>query len=305
MKVTYLSYPFKNPIHFVESSIAIGNFDGIHKGHQKVIKTAIEKSKKYQLQSGVMTFYPHPKEVLGKTGVTSITPLEDKLRIFGELGVDVCYVVEFNEAFAKITKDMFIHDFLIPLKVLAVTVGFDFHFGRFGQGNPEDFITAKRFLSVDIIESIDANHEKISSTNIRSLIKSGGIEHANFMLGRNHKIRCEPVEVYERNRLMNISHYSLKCKVSQGFAFPKSGSYTTIIKKSNEILWGIASFSNVENESDQSDLEMMELDIVGDLDFTKPYLEVYLLQRVNVSVDTEIKQRYINFVYEEHLSMRV
>ena len=105
MKIIELKHPHQlNKEQMKETSLAIGYFDGIHKGHQKVILTAKKIAEENGFQSGVMTFHPHPSVVLSKgvKQVQYITPLEEKMEQIRKVGVDVVYVVEFSEAFSKL-----------------------------------------------------------------------------------------------------------------------------------------------------------------------------------------------------------
>jgi riboflavin kinase/FMN adenylyltransferase len=96
MEIIHIQHPHQLYNHRSVSSVAFGNFDGLHLGHQKVIQKAVKIAKEENLQSGVMTFYPHPKEVLGKVKNSSyLTPLPDKLKRIEELGVDFTMVITF------------------------------------------------------------------------------------------------------------------------------------------------------------------------------------------------------------------
>ncbi|MMZ56531.1 Riboflavin biosynthesis protein RibF [compost metagenome] len=190
MKVIHLSYPLSPSFVTDFSSIAIGYFDGVHYGHQGVIKEAVRYAKKTGLKSAVMTFDPHPRQLFGNNNYTaSITPLPDKLRIFENLGVDITYVVSFCQVFSKISPLDFVEQFLLPLRATSVTVGFDFSFGYRGAAGPYDLQNlAKERFRVEIISSINSSHEKISSTNIRKALQDGDIEKINNYLGREYTI---------------------------------------------------------------------------------------------------------------------
>jgi riboflavin kinase/FMN adenylyltransferase len=135
MKIIYLNYP--NHLTAEETigplSMALGFFDGVHKGHQRVIGEAITHAKEKKVQSAVMTFDPHPSLVLGgrKEEVFYITPLQQKMEILKEMGVDVCFIVRFTSEFAQLTPEQFIRHFIKDLNVVHVAAGFDFSFGSF------------------------------------------------------------------------------------------------------------------------------------------------------------------------------
>ncbi|MEZ2658486.1 hypothetical protein [Aneurinibacillus aneurinilyticus] len=193
MKVIHLSYPLSPSFVTDSSSIAIGYFDGVHYGHQGVIKEAIRYAKKTGLKSAVMTFDPHPRQLFENNSYTAyITPLLDKLRIFENLGVDITYVVSFCQVFSKISPLDFVEQFLLPLRALSVTIGFDFSFGYQGAAGPYDLQNlAKGRFRVKTIPSINSKHEKISSTNIRKALQDGDIEKINNYLRREYTISGE------------------------------------------------------------------------------------------------------------------
>ncbi|RKJ36547.1 bifunctional riboflavin kinase/FAD synthetase, partial [Butyricicoccus sp. 1XD8-22] len=141
MNVIHLKYPhqLKEVDTSTSYSLALGFFDGVHRGHQAVIKNAIDKSKELNAKSAVMTFDPHPSIVLGgrKEKVFYITPLQQKINILKEIGVDTVFVVQFTSDFAKLSPEDFINYFIRDLNVVHVTAGFDFTFGSFGKGNME------------------------------------------------------------------------------------------------------------------------------------------------------------------------
>src|SRR5690606_965027 len=156
---------------YPELAIALGFFDGVHIGHQKVISTATSIAKENNWKSAVMTFDPHPSVVLGKgkKPVQYITPLEDKIKFINTLGVDY----------------LFVDQYLINLNVKHVIAGFDYSYGKFGKGNMELLPKhSKGNFDVTTISKLEKNNEKISSTAIRQLINNGDMQGARKLLGR-------------------------------------------------------------------------------------------------------------------------
>src|SRR5699024_2847428 len=122
-----------------ETVSAIGFFDGIHKGHQKVIKTAVKKAKENNMESAVITFHPHPTVVLKKNigDVKYITPLEEKQEIIKSLNVDRLYIITFNKELSKLSPKEFVKHFLLNLHIKHVVAGFDYSYGFKGEGTME------------------------------------------------------------------------------------------------------------------------------------------------------------------------
>ena len=118
-----------------ENATAIGFFDGLHRGHLNVIKTMIKIAEKKQLKKAVMTFDPHPSVVLNPKHqrTTYLTPLEIKLEMFEDMGIDYVFVVNFSSKLAKLEPDEFVRHYIIGMNVRELVSGFDYTYGRKGQ----------------------------------------------------------------------------------------------------------------------------------------------------------------------------
>ncbi|WP_088005970.1 bifunctional riboflavin kinase/FAD synthetase [Indiicoccus explosivorum] len=188
-------------------SLALGFFDGIHKGHLKVIGAAMEKAADSNFRSAVMTFDPHPSVVLGgkQKDVAYITPLEQKLNILQTLGVDYCFVVRFTSEFARLSPEEFVRYFIKGLDVRHVTAGFDFSFGAKGSGSMADMESlSEGQYGVTVISEQTDGGEKISSTRIRRLLKDGDVEEAAELLGRPFRIAGVVVQGDKRGRAIGF-----------------------------------------------------------------------------------------------------
>ncbi len=138
MKLVELDVESFSKIETPEASVmALGYFDGVHKGHRAVIQTAIDEAKRRGIKAAVMTFYPHPKEVLGnpEKPMRYLTPLQSKINRLESLGVDVVYAVKFTKQFSQLTPKQFIDCFVVDLNVEHVVAGFDFTYGVKGSGD--------------------------------------------------------------------------------------------------------------------------------------------------------------------------
>lgn len=183
-----MSYP-----HTIEKSdlpplaLALGYFDGVHKGHQQVIQEAIRQANESGYCSAVMTFDPHPSVVLSKVHkhVQYITPLEEKIRILDEMGVDYVFIVHFTNEFANLLPQEFIDQYVIGLNVQHVVAGFDFTYGRMGKGKMETLpFHSRDQFSFSVIPKFIYDNEKVSSSRIRQLLQEGKTEELPTLLGR-------------------------------------------------------------------------------------------------------------------------
>lgn len=193
MKVIELSYPLTEQQLencALPQTLAMGHFDGVHKGHQQVIRQAVDAARAEGLCPSIMTFHPHPREVLSQeeSYLTYLTPLDDKMALFDALGIEVAYVFRFDLAFAAVSPLQFVEEVLLPLQVRRAVVGFDFTFGHRGAGKAEtlDELGQGR-LTVDIVAPFHQHAEKVSSTLIRKSLAEGAVDVAESLLGRPYR----------------------------------------------------------------------------------------------------------------------
>ena len=173
--------------------ITIGNFDGVHRGHQVLFQKLKERAKEINGESVVMTFHPHPLEVLfpGK-GPLFITSHEQKLKLIAESGVDAAIVIPFDSEFSRLTAREFVSDVLVGIiGVRVIIVGHDYRFGRGREGDIDLLLQlGKEFgFDVEMVAGIRMDDEVVSSTVIRELILKGNVKRAGALLGRRYEIR--------------------------------------------------------------------------------------------------------------------
>jgi len=143
--------------------LALGAFDGVHKGHQALIAEAQKIARNNGLICGVMTFDPNPKAFLfpSRENVKALTPLPAKAAILQQLGVDVLIVVEFNHAFSRLSPERFVDQYLLGLHCRHAVVGFDFRYGYQGRGHAQKLAReAKGRMAVTIVEPVVCGREK-------------------------------------------------------------------------------------------------------------------------------------------------
>ena len=187
------------PEDFRSSVITIGNFDGVHKGHQFIINKVVETSKAIGSMGGVITFHPHPRRVLySDTKFEKLTFIERKVQLIKELGVDFILLLNFTHGLSCFTPEQFVRDILVnKLKIKLVIVGRNFFFGRDRSGDIATlkFLGERYGFEVEPIDPIvDRDGVVISSSRIRELLKEGKIEEANQMLGRPYELEGKVVK---------------------------------------------------------------------------------------------------------------
>lgn len=262
MDVNIISYPI-NECSFKPVVLAIGYFDGVHLGHQQVIKKAIKIAKEKGVSCGVMTFDPHPKEVIGENiHIEKITPLASKLKQLELLNIDICYVVNFTRELASVSPKEFIDNFLVKLNVQGVIAGFDFAFGHKGSGSGETLREESngRF-TVDIVEPFYYHGEKISSTRIREFLLTGLVTEAKNLLGRNYSFIGRVISGDKIGRTLGFPTANLEL-IDEYIAL-KNGVYVVKVKYDNQAYIGVMNVGNrptLKRELNEISYEIFILD---------------------------------------------
>lgn len=243
MKIITLTYPISlDDIELGNQSfsIALGHFDGVHRGHQQVINKAIKTAKERGIVSAVMTFDPHPKAILGQGEQYSqiLTPLATKMKLFQELGVDYAFVVTFNMQFSQITPEAFVDHVLHRLNVVNVVAGFDFRFGAKGAGNTDVLQQiCGPSISVEVVSAFVIDNMKVSSTIIREYLEQGEIEQANHLLGRRFAVEGTVVQGDQRGRTIGFPTANLR--LSAPYLTVHLGVYAVIAHLGPRTFYGV------------------------------------------------------------------
>ncbi|MEH6936973.1 bifunctional riboflavin kinase/FAD synthetase [Bacillus sp. JJ664] len=223
-----------------ETVLALGFFDGVHKGHQQVIKTAKEIADEKGLLLSVMTFDPHPSAILGNRdeSISYLTPLELKVKWMEKLGVDQLFIVQFTEEFANLLPQEFVDQYIIALHAKHVVAGFDFSFGKYGKGTMESlpFHSRNEFLQTTV-SKFNIDDEKVSSSRIRQAIKDGEMDEAARLLGRQYQIIGTVVDGDKRGR--TIGFPTANISVSVPYALPSVGVYAVKCIVNGELYEGM------------------------------------------------------------------
>lgn len=188
-------------------AIALGNFDGIHLGHRKLIEQAITLSKLMDIKSAVFTFDSHPLKLL-KPGanIKIITNNDTKAKIIENLGIDYLFFIKFNEKLANMDEKKFVQLLKSNFKCDAIVCGYNFTYGKDGNGNVSTLLRHRKELNykISIVDKISYDGQNISSSHIRHLIESGNIRESNKLLGYNYFIFGKVIKCKQLGRQLNF-----------------------------------------------------------------------------------------------------
>lgn len=173
-----------------DSVVTIGTFDGVHHGHQKIVKRLVNIAKEEKLKAVVLTFFPHPRMVLQKdAGIKLINTIDEKAELLKSFGVDHLVIKKFTQDFSRLTALEYVRDVLVnKLHVKHIIIGYDHHFGRNRTANIDDLKEFGQIYGFKVTEitAQEVNEVAVSSTKIRKALLSGNIDEANEFLGYNY-----------------------------------------------------------------------------------------------------------------------
>lgn len=208
--------------------LTLGTFDGLHLGHQQILKEVVERSKNNSGRSFLVTFNPHPRLVLNSNvnKIKLLTSTEEKLKLVEGFGIENVLVINFTREFSQVSSYSFIKDFLYEkIGLKEIIIGHDHQFGKGREGNREQLenVAASLNFSVDVIGPVIVNDNIISSTKIRHAITDGDIEKASVFLGRFYSFEGRVIEGDKRGRTLGFP--TVNIAVEESKLLPKNGIY--------------------------------------------------------------------------------
>lgn len=229
-----------------ELSIALGNFDGVHLGHQYLIREAANIAKKNNINSAVFTFSNHPRNLTAKGDkVKRILELEEKEKIIENLGIDYLISIPFNEDIMNMEPISFVKDILVDkLKAKFLICGFNYRFGKFGKGSPELLKKLGRYKGFEVleVEPVIIDENIVSSSLVRTLIESGKVDSCKEYLGRNYKVKGTVVHGNHLGSKLGFPTSNINIK--KGLIVPPNGVYITLVEYKGDIYKSITNVGN-------------------------------------------------------------
>jgi riboflavin kinase/FMN adenylyltransferase len=222
--------------------VTIGTFDGVHIGHQKILKRLVKISKEKDLLPTVLTFFPHPRMVLQKdTSIKLINTIDEKTQLMSAFGIENLVVKEFTKEFSRLTALEFVRDILVnELQIKHIIVGYDHRFGRNRTASIEDLKSfGETFdFTVEEISAQDINDVTVSSTKIRKALLEGELKIANAYLGYNFMLIGKVVSGKGIGKTINYPTANIK--ISKDYKLiPKKGVYLVKTSYQGKVLFGM------------------------------------------------------------------
>ena len=267
------------------SIVTIGTFDGVHLGHQQILKQLIDTSRKSKLKSVLLTFFPHPRMVLQPDiSMRLIQTIQEREKALQKTGLDYLVIHPFSTEFSRLSADDYVKQILVEqLNVRKVVVGYDHRFGRNRTASLEDMY---HYAEIHEFEVIEINAEKIestavSSTKIRKAIDEGNIELANTYLGHSFTIEGMVIDGDKRGRELSYPTANIDLQ-NQHKIVPKQGVYLVKSKLKGRVVYG-----------------MMNIGTKPTFDTTMPSIEVHFLDWNGNLYGQAVQVELLKWVREE------
>jgi len=272
--------------NLLESScLALGMFDGVHLGHQKVILSAVKSAQELNSTSTIVTFSRHPRHIKSRIQPRLITTLEEKMAIFEQIGVQAVVMLDFTEELSCITAEDYLENYLINgLNAKSISVGYNHHFGanKKGDGKFLKLYSSRYNYKLEIIPPVTIGGHVVSSSTIRKLIHSGEVDFAAKMLGRLYTIKNTVVKGMQRGKLLGFPTANLNQPAEK--ACPKAGVYSGIVIIDNKKYSSVINVGKRPTYADLAEnlIEAHILNFNGDL-YGKE-IEIGFLKRIRDEV---------------------
>jgi len=263
------------------TAVTIGNFDGVHLAHQKIITKLTRVARLNKLKSLVVTFEPYPQAFFHNSEEFKISSFKEKYKLLESLKVDYLLILKFNENFSKITAHDFVKDILVnKLKAKYILIGDDFKFGHLRQGNFNLLKSQenKYGFKVADFQSVQLDSEdkevRVSSTNIRNLLKSGDVKLGSKLLGRNFGVFGKVVKGQGLGRQIGFPTANIYIKDKK--LIQLTGIFAVKVKINDNVVFGAASWGirpTVNSTNKVSVLEVFLFDYSKDIYGKEIYVE--------------------------------
>ena len=251
------------------SIVTIGTFDGVHLGHQQILKQLTDTSRKSKLKSVLLTFFPHPRMILQPDiSMRLIQTIQEREKALKNIGLDYLVIHPFSIAFSRLSADDYVKQILVEqLNVRKVVVGYDHRFGRNRTASLEDMYHYADIYDFEVIE-IDAkkiDSTAVSSTKIRNAIDQGNIERANTYLGQPFTLEGMVVHGDKRGRELAYPTANIDLQ-NQHKIVPKQGVYLVKSKLKGRVVYGMMNIGTKPTfDTTMPSIEVHFLDWNGDL----------------------------------------
>ncbi len=265
-----------------KSILTLGTFDGVHIGHQKIIKKLVEQAVNDDYESVLLTFFPHPRMVLKQDErIQLLNTIDEKMQLIEKLGINHLIIHPFDATFSELSAEDFVKKILVnQLNLAKIIIGYDHKFGKNRSADINDLIIlGKKYnFEVEQISAKEIDDISISSTKIRKALTEGNIELANTYLGHNYSLSGTVIEGKKIGRTLNYPTANLK--ITEDYKLvPKNGVYIVSSNLNNKTVFGMMNIGqNPTVEGTSNSIEIHYFDFNEEIYSQK--ITVNLLSRI-------------------------
>jgi len=275
------------PVSESPTVLTIGAFDGVHLGHQHLVRSVVESARAKGYSSALVTFFPHPSVVLGRAEPFYLTSNEEKLEQLDRLGLDLTVVIEFTTETTHIHAAEFVNLLVENLSIREMWIGHDFALGYKREGNAAllQATGRERGYSVRTVEPVALDQQPVSSSRIREALRAGDLRQANACLGRPFQLTGQVVKGAQRGHKLGVPTANLA--VWADHAVPRNGIYACRAHVNNttyEAVTNIGTRPTFDNGVRTIEAHLLDFD--GDLYGQSMALDMIEFQRPEEKYDT-------------------
>lgn len=293
-RMTYLNDVEREP----NTVLTVGTFDGVHQGHRTLIETVVKKAQEQNARSVIVTFDPHPREIItpGNPSVRLLTTLEERCELMTDIGVDLMVVIPFNRDFSLLSSEEFVEDVVFnKIGIKEFVIGYDHHFGRDREGTIE---TVKEMgtnlgFNAHVVSKKEVGETTVSSSKIRKMInEKGDVEEAAKLLGRFYILNGTVVHGNKRGKGLGFPTANIKPD-HQRKVVPKVGVYAVKVRINGQIFNGMMNVGirPTFSEGYERTLEVHIFDFSDEI-YGKP-IQVRFITRIRDEIKFEGKEQLI------------
>ncbi len=280
-----------------QSIVTIGSFDGLHRGHQEIIKKVVTQAHAQKVKSVVITFDPHPKHVLVKDSTLPLLmSIEKKLSILDSLSVDTVLVIPFTKEFSTIPPLKFMDEIVTNnFNPIHIIIGYDHHFGFKREGTPTFLLNycKTKGYSCEVVKAIKENDINLSSTHIRYLIHEGFIRRASFELGWVYGFKTLVVRGAGRGKILSFPTANF-IPVEKNQLFPKNGVYYCKGRFNSNSLYGMCNLGTRPTFNEKEFVAEVHFFSHDLNDLYDKEIEIEFLERIRDEIKFENADELVN-----------
>ncbi|MCB2204234.1 bifunctional riboflavin kinase/FAD synthetase [bacterium] len=281
--------------HGSATALTLGTFDGVHRGHRKIIQRTVDEAREHGLRSMLLTFDPHPREVIGRRGTPTylLSTIDERIALLEDTGLDVCLVLPFTRDLSILDAATFFEEYIVRrLHSSRVVVGVDHAFGRGRSGTAPELqrLGAEHGVDVTVVGEMMLDGVKVSSTAIRHALTEGNVRRANRFLGRPYTLSGVVMRGEGIGRSLGFPTANLQLSGNNKL-LPKNGVYIAMVQVDGEMHEGIVNIGRRPTVSKQMHISVEVHIFITSGDLYGRRLHVGLLDRLRDEIRFESREQ--------------